>query len=74
MNNEIIVDNLYDLYASYHHHKLLFDYYMDHKNIKGEKEIKERINYIKKHKIKQRNEVETLLWILGEIDDENAND
>ena len=73
MNEEIIIENLYDLYASYHHHKLLFDYYMDHKNLKGAKEIKERIDYIKKHKIVQRNEVETLLWVLGEINSEETN-
>ncbi len=72
MNNEI-KDNLFDLYASYHHHKQLFNFYKDHKNIKGEKEINERIEYIKKHNIKQRTELETLLWVIGEIENEEIN-
>ena len=41
--NEKIKDNMYDLYASYNQHKLLFKYYQDHKNLKSEEEIKERI-------------------------------
>ena len=68
MDNDIIKDNLFDLYASYRHHKQLFEFYKDHKNIKGKQQIKERIDYIKKNKINQRNELETLLWVLGEID------
>lgn len=61
-----IKDNLYDLYSSYNHHKRLFQFYQNHKNIKGEDEIRERIDYIVKNKIKQKSEIETLLWIIGE--------
>ena len=66
-----IKDNLFDLYASYHQHKLLFEFWKQYKNVKGEKDIRDRIEYIKKNKLKQRNEVETLLWVLGEtnVDD-----
>lgn len=65
--DEDIKENLYDLYASYRHHKQLFEFYQQHKRIKGEQEIRDRIDYIKKHKIKPRNELETLLWVLGEL-------
>ena len=67
--NEKIKDNMYDLYASYNQHKLLFKYYQDHKNLKSEEEIKERIEYITKNKINQRDEISTLLWVLGETVD-----
>lgn len=69
--NERIKDNLYDLYASVNHHKLLFNFYSEHKNLKSEKEIKERINYILKNKITQRDEISTLLWVLGEKRSDN---
>ena len=65
MNDEI-KDNLYDLYASYRHHKQLFDYWQGHKTLKSEDEIRERIDYIIKNKIAQRDEITTLLWVLGE--------
>lgn len=61
-----IKDNLYDLYASYRHHKQLFDYYQEHKSLKSETEIKDRIEYILKNKVKQRDEITTLMWVLGE--------
>lgn len=69
MDNEI-KDNLYDLYASYKQHKQLYEFWKKYQNIKNEAEIRERIEYLKKNKIKQRNELETLLWILNEVDNE----
>ena len=36
------------------------------KNLKTEEEIRERIKYVTKHKLKQMNEIETLKWVLGE--------
>ena len=69
VDNEI-KDNLYDLYASYRQHKQLFEFWKKYQNIKNEAEIRERIEYLKKNKIKQRNELETLLWILNEVDNE----
>ena len=67
MNNDI-KDNLYDLYASYNHHKALFNFWKKYKNIKNEDDIRERMEYLKKNKVKQRNELETLLWVLKEVD------
>lgn len=64
-----IADNLYDLYASYRQHKELFEFYQKFKNMKNVDEIKSRIDYIKKNKVKQRSELSTLLWILGEVDE-----
>lgn len=62
----VIKDNLYDLYDSYNQHKLLFEFWKQNRAIKTKEEIKDRINYIIKNKIKQRNEIETLLWVIGE--------
>lgn len=62
----VIKDNLYDLYDSYNQHKLLFEFWKQNRDIKTKEEIKDRINYIIKNKIKQRNEIETLLWVIGE--------
>ena len=63
-------DNLYDLYASYKQHKQLYEFWKKYRKIKNEDEIRERIEYLKKNKIKQRNELETLMWILNEVDNE----
>ena len=68
MNNNI-KDNLYDLYSSYHQHKQLFEFYQKFKNIKNEEDVRERIEYLKKNpKVKQRTELETLLWIINEVE------
>lgn len=68
MEKKNIKDNLYDLYGSYHQHIQLFDYWKNNKNLKSKDEIVERLRYIQENKINQRNEIETLLWILGEAD------
>ena len=70
--NKGIKDNLFDLYDSYHQHKALFEFWKKYQNIKNEDEIRERIEYIRKHKIRQRSELETLLWILNEVMDEES--
>ncbi|MBS7020383.1 MAG: hypothetical protein KH135_00720 [Firmicutes bacterium] len=69
--NKKIKDNLYDLYASYSQHRALFEYYQQNKSMRTRKEIEERIKYIKKNKINQRNELETLYWVLGIVGDGN---
>ena len=39
------------------------------KNIKNEEDVLERIEYLKKNpKVKQRTELETLLWIINEVE------
>ena len=65
-DREKIVEYMYPMYDCYNQYKLLHKFYMDHKNVKGEEEMRSRIKYILKHKIKQRSEIETILWILGE--------
>lgn len=74
MRNTEIKDNLYDLYSVYQQYKALFNYYQQNKSMKTRKEISERIEYIKKNKIKQKNELETLLWVLNIDGDEYVND
>lgn len=69
MDNEI-KDNLFDLYASYNQHKKLFLFWKKYQNIKNEDDIRDRIEYLKKNKVKQRSELETLLWILNEVSNE----
>ena len=71
MKNKEIKDNLYDLYGSYSQHKILFEFWKQNKSMRTKEEIKERIEYLRKNKIKQRNELETLLWVLGDVDEEN---
>lgn len=74
MRNTEIKDNLYDLYSVYQQYKALFNYYQQNKSMKTREEISERIEYIKKNKIKQKNELETLFWVLNIDGDEYVND
>lgn len=74
MRNTEIKDNLYDLYSVYQQYKALFNYYQQNKSMKTREEMSERIEYIKKNKIKQKNELETLLWVLNIDGDEYVND
>jgi len=67
-----IKDNLYDLYASYNQHKELFNFWKKYKKIKNEDEIRERIEYLRKNKIKQRDELSALLWVLNEVDNDEG--
>ena len=60
-----IKDNLFDLYSLVQQHKALYEYYQKHKSIKSELEIQQRIDYILKNKIKQKDEVSTLLCVIG---------
>ena len=64
--NVEIKENLYDLYASYSQHRALFNYWKEHRTMKTKEDVVERINYIRKNKINNKNELETLLWVLGE--------
>lgn len=65
MRYDEIKNNLYDLYSVYNQYKLLYSFYNQNKSMKTREQISERIEYIKKNKIKQRNELETLLWVIG---------
>jgi len=74
MRNTEIKDNLYDLYSVYQQYKALFNYYQQNKSMKTRDEISNRVEYIKKNKIKQKSELETLLWVLGLDGDINVDD
>ena len=68
MNN--IKDNMYALYEVYSQYKLLYRFYQKYKKIKNEEDIRERIEYLKKNpKCKMRDEISTLLWVIGEVAD-----
>ena len=67
--NDKIQDNLKPLYNCYSQYKMLYDYYQGNKSMRSKEEIQERIEYLKKNpKINQRNELETLLWLLNEVE------
>lgn len=67
--NDEIKDNCFDLYAHYRQHKALFAFYQKYKNIKSEDNVRERLEYLKKNpKIQQRTEIDTLLWLLNEVE------
>lgn len=69
-SEKTIKPDLYDLYSVYSQYKMLHQFWEEHQLIKGENEIRERIKYILKNKVKQKDEITTLLWVLGE-DNEN---
>ena len=58
--------NMYNIGRAYGEFKELYFFYLDHKDMIGKKEMRERIEYIKKHGVRQRTEIETICWILGE--------
>ncbi len=58
--------NLYNLYDCYNDFKKLFEFYEKHKNIVDEEELRDRMDYILKNGVKQRTEIETICWVLGE--------
>ncbi len=67
--NDKIQDNLKPLYSCYAQYKLLFDFYQGNKSMRSKEEIQERIEYLKKNpKINQRNELESLMWVLNEVE------
>lgn len=59
-----IKDSLRPLYDCYSQYKALYDFYQNNKEVRTRKEIEERIEYLKKNKCKERNELETLMWCL----------
>ncbi len=67
--NDKIQDNLKPLYSCYSQYKMLYDYYQGNKSMRSKEEIQERIEYLKKNpKINQRNELESLMWVLNEVE------
>ena len=69
-NKDNIKDNMYALYEVYNQYKLLYNFYQKYKSIKNEEDIRERIEYLKKNpKCSMRDEISTLLWVIGEVAD-----
>ena len=76
-----IKDTLYPLFDAYSQYKALYEYWYEHEHnkdkykeeepLKTRQELVDRINFIKKNKVNQRNEIETLLWVMsGPRDDD----
>ena len=61
--NEISMSSISNAYGDYRN---LYNFYLEHKDIVSANEMRERIEYIKKYGVKQRTEIETLCWVLGE--------
>lgn len=69
MDRNKINDNLYDMWNLVNQHKKLFEFWKKYQNIKNEDDIRNRLEYLKKNpEIKQRTEIETLLWLLNEVE------
>lgn len=64
-----VKENLYDLWTIVEQYKFLHNYYWERENskykIKTRKQLEDRVRYILKNKLKQRGEIETILWVLG---------
>ncbi len=59
--------NMYNMYGAYHDFKKLYEFYQKHKNMNiTPDEMRDRVAYILKRGTKQRTEIETICWILGE--------
>ena len=68
---------LYRYYLSY---KYLYDFWeetrrkeAENRRVVTDEEMRSRIQYILKNKVRQRDEIETLCWILGEEDARKNN-
>lgn len=62
--------NMYNMYGAYSDFKKLYEFYQEHKDMIGKKELEERRKYILKHGLKQRTEIETIDWILSRIEED----
>lgn len=62
--NEVSMRNIRGAYGDF---KDLYEFYESQKNVKvSAQEMRNRVAYILKHGVKQRTEIETICWILGE--------
>jgi hypothetical protein len=58
------------LYRMYHNYRYLYSFWQkfQNKRVISDQDIRDRIQYILKNNVKQRDEISTLCWILGEED------
>lgn len=63
------------LYRYYKCYKYLYDFWVENRDrhVVSERDMRNRIDYILKNKVKQRDEIATLCWILGEEDARRVN-
>ena len=62
--NEISMRSIGRAYGDF---KDLYEFYESQKDMKvSAQEMRDRVKYILKHGVKQRTEIETICWILGE--------
>lgn len=62
--NEVSMRNIRGAYGDF---KDLYEFYLSQKEMKVScQEMRDRVAYILKHGVKQRTEIETICWILGE--------
>lgn len=69
MNKNKIKNDLTALFTVYGQYKLLLEFWEKYQNIKNEDDVRERLEYLKKNpQVKQRTELECLLWLLGKVE------
>lgn len=58
------------LYRMYHNYRYLYEFWLKHREerVITNQDMRDRIDYILKNHVKQRDEISTLCWILGEED------
>jgi hypothetical protein len=62
------------LYEMGRNYKFLYNYWLSTNGRKvSEEDLKKRLEYLINNKVKQRDEISTLCWVLG-INDERTND
>ena len=64
------------VWETLNNYKLLLEYYQKHHydNRPCDEELRSRIKYILDNKIRQRDEIATLYWVLGETDEREKID
>lgn len=75
MSKEVTKPSLYCLYELYRNYKFLYEFWERRQNerVISDQEMRDRIDYILKNKVKQRDEISTLCWILGEEDERKTH-
>ena len=62
------------LYEMSRNYKFLYNYWLSTNGRKvSEEDLKKRLNYLISNKVKQRDEISTICWVLGIDDDRQSN-
>lgn len=67
-DKDVNIGCLYEVYKNY---RYLYEFWKRHQNerVISDDDMRNRIKYILKNNVKQRDEISTLCWILGEEDE-----